>query len=133
MTALDCPASFMTWAKLCALALSPPSLTTISTFLSRLPACNSSSPWRWRRKEPSWPLVGVVAIAFSSSAALSVNRIAPGRPSDTFSLKLTTNISSSRLLDRTKARAAAVTSASFGRMLVLWSTTSPTVTGTSSF
>ena len=77
--------------------------------------------------------MGAAGIASSSSAVLSVNRIAPGRPSDTISLKLTTNISSSRLLDRTKVRAAAVTSASFGRMVVLWSTTSPTVTGISSF
>jgi len=37
------------------------------------------------------------------------------------------------LLDRTKAWAAAVTSGILCRMLVLWSTISPTVTGTSSF
>ena len=79
------------------------------------------------------PLIGVVAMASPNSALLSVNRSAPGRPRYTFSLKLTTNISSSRLLDRTKARVAAVTSAILARMLVLWSTTSPTVTGTSSF
>jgi len=71
-------------------------------------------------------------IAFSSWALLSVNRIAAGRPSVTCSLKLTTNISSFGLLDCTKLRAAAATSASLGRMLVLWSTTNPTVTGISS-
>jgi hypothetical protein len=37
MMAPDCPAMLVTWARLCALALSPPSLMTISTFLSRLP------------------------------------------------------------------------------------------------
>ena len=39
--------------------------------------------------------------------------IAEGSPSDAISLKLTTNISSSGLLDRTKARAAAITSVNF--------------------
>src|ERR1019366_8425535 len=71
------------------------------------------------------PVVGALAMALPRSSERLLKGRLSGRPRATFSLKLTTNIWSSGLLDWTNVRAAAITSASFGRMLPLWSTTSP--------
>src|SRR5438874_12099625 len=71
--------------------------------------------------------------AISNSGTWPVKDASPGRAKRTCSLKLTTNIWSCGLLERAKARAAAMTSARFFPILPLLSITRPTVTGISSW
>ena len=120
------------WALVCTLALSAPSLTTMSTFLSRFPCFKRSSATATASYNAVSPSAITVPIAVFSCSGRSVNKVPCGRPKETFSLKLTRNTWSCGLLEPANASAAAITSARFGRMLPLLSITSPAVTGMSS-
>jgi len=68
--ALDRSAAFNTSARLWALALSPPSLMTINTLFSRLPAGNRSCPSMTASYSAVIPAAGVLKIARSSSSGV---------------------------------------------------------------